>query len=197
MNYLFFDIECANCFDGTGKICEFGFVLTDENLNILKNGIFLVNPDAEFDWYVKHKIISYKISDYLKSQKYPNIYYNFIKELMEAPNTVCVGHGIKNDLKYLNDESKRYALPKLKIDFIDTSTIRKKFYNEKQTKGLKTIVNELKLGDPKSLHNSEYDAKMTLEYVRTMCFDSGLSFAQLIKKYSNFKTVPAVLGARS
>ena len=52
MKYLFFDIECANSFDGVGKICEFGYVLTDENLNVIKQGIHLINPDAEFDWYV-------------------------------------------------------------------------------------------------------------------------------------------------
>lgn len=29
MNYLFFDIECSNCFGGRGKICEFGYMLTN------------------------------------------------------------------------------------------------------------------------------------------------------------------------
>ena len=57
MNYLFFDVECANSFDGVGKICEFGYIFTDENLNIIKQGIHLINPNAEFDWYVKHKIL--------------------------------------------------------------------------------------------------------------------------------------------
>ena len=28
MRYLFFDIECANCYDSEAKICEFGYVLT-------------------------------------------------------------------------------------------------------------------------------------------------------------------------
>ena len=70
MNYLFFDVECANSFDGVGKICEFGYVLTDENLNIIKQGIYLINPDAEFDWYVKYKIISYAIKEYEKAPKY-------------------------------------------------------------------------------------------------------------------------------
>lgn len=35
MKYLFFDIECSNCFGGKNKICEIGYVLTDENFNIL------------------------------------------------------------------------------------------------------------------------------------------------------------------
>ena len=37
MKYLFFDIECANCFEGKGKICEFGYVLTDEAFNEIES----------------------------------------------------------------------------------------------------------------------------------------------------------------
>ena len=35
MKYLFFDIECSNCFNGVGKMCEFGYVLVDENLQVI------------------------------------------------------------------------------------------------------------------------------------------------------------------
>ena len=187
MNYLFFDIECANCFEGVGKICEFGYVLTDENLTVLENGIFLINPNAKFDWYVRCKIISYKIREYLASSTYPKVYHAHIKRLLEREDTLCVGHGIKNDVGFLYDECARYALPRLNLRYVDTSLVRKKFYNERQEKSLKKIVKELEIGDPKSLHNSEYDAKMTLEYVKILCRESGLSFAELIDRYSNNK----------
>ena len=37
MNYLYFDIECCD-----GKhICSFGYVITDENFNILEKKILL------------------------------------------------------------------------------------------------------------------------------------------------------------
>jgi hypothetical protein len=49
MNYLFFDIECANCFDGVGKICEFGYVLTDEKFSVIEENSFKMNPRAVFD----------------------------------------------------------------------------------------------------------------------------------------------------
>lgn len=182
MNYLFFDVECANSFDGVGKICEFGYVLTDENLNVIKQGIHLINPDAEFDWYVKYKIISYAIKEYEKAPKYPQIYRMHIQELVELPDTLYVGHGVRDDIKYLNDEANRYNLPRFERQCIDSSQIHRRFYNLPQTKGLKAIVKELEIGDHKKLHNSEYDAKMTLEYVKRMCEESGLSFEQLIKK---------------
>ena len=187
MNYLFFDVECANSFDGVGKICEFGYVLTDENLNIIKQGIHLINPDAEFDWYVKHKIISYAIKEYEKAPKYPQIYRMHIQELVELPDTLYVGHGVGDDIKYLNDEANRYNLPRFERQCIDSSQIHRRFYNLPQTKGLKAIVKELEIGDHKKLHNSEYDAKMTLEYVKRMCEESGLSFEQLIKKHTKSK----------
>ena len=187
MNYLFFDVECANSFDGVGKICEFGYVLTDENLNIIKQGIHLINPDAEFDWYVKYKIISYAIKEYEKAPKYPQIYRMHIQELVELPNTLYVGHGVRDDIKYLNDEANRYNLPRFERQCIDSSQIHRRFYNLPQTKGLKAIVKELEIGDHKKLHNSEYDAKMTLEYVKRMCEESGLSFEQLIKKHTKGK----------
>ena len=187
MNYLFFDVECANSFDGVGKICEFGYVLTDENLNIIKQGIHLINPDAEFDWYVKYKIISYAIKEYEKAPKYPQIYRMHIQELVELPDTLYVGHGVRDDIKYLNDEANRYNLPRFERQCIDSSQIHRRFYNLPQTKGLKAIVKELEIGDHKKLHNSEYDAKMILEYVKRMCEESGLSFEQLIEKHTKGK----------
>ena len=44
MKYLFFDIECSNCFQGVGKMCEFGYVLTDENLVVMKTGDIPMSP---------------------------------------------------------------------------------------------------------------------------------------------------------
>ena len=183
MKYLFFDTECANCFDGIGKICEFGYVLTDENLNTLKSGIHLINPDAEFDWYVKHKIISYKINEYESAPLYPEIYNNYLKELLESEDTVLVGHGVSNDLGFINDEIKRYELPGIKSKVIDASHVLRDFRNEKNAKSLKLILKELGIGQTKALHSSEYDAAMTLEYVKHMCNESGLTFSALSQKH--------------
>ena len=51
-SYLFFDIECANCFNGEGKMCSFGYVLTDADFNILDSQDLVMNPETEFDWYL-------------------------------------------------------------------------------------------------------------------------------------------------
>ena len=44
MKYLFFDIECSNCFGGRGKICEFGYVLTNTNFEIIKREVLTISP---------------------------------------------------------------------------------------------------------------------------------------------------------
>ena len=44
MKYLFFDLECSNCYGGVGKVCEFGAVITDEHFNILKEISIPMSP---------------------------------------------------------------------------------------------------------------------------------------------------------
>ena len=48
MEYIFFDIECANCFQGRGKICSFGYVITDESFNVISKNDILMNPHSRF-----------------------------------------------------------------------------------------------------------------------------------------------------
>ena len=44
MNYLFLDMECSNGND----ICSFGYVLADENFNVLQQNDVLINPESKF-----------------------------------------------------------------------------------------------------------------------------------------------------
>ena len=44
MKFLFFDIECSNCFNNIGKMCEFGYVLTDEKFNIITKNCYVMSP---------------------------------------------------------------------------------------------------------------------------------------------------------
>jgi hypothetical protein len=52
MKYLFFDCECANCYDHEGKICSFGYVITDESFRLLEEKDIIINPNAPFDPHV-------------------------------------------------------------------------------------------------------------------------------------------------
>ena len=193
MKYLFFDIECANNFDGTGKICEFGFVLADEELRTIDHGIFLVDPDSDFEQYVLWNIVKYKVEDYHSAPKYPEVYNSHIKSLLEMPDTVLVGHGVRNDLKFLYDEARRYSIPLPKLGAIDTSIIWQRHHKDNKPSNLKKLVKELGIGNPKTIHNSEFDAQMTLEYTRYLCESCKMSFNEIIKKYFSAADTKALL----
>ena len=193
MKYLFFDIECSNCFDGTGKICEFGYVLTDEDLCAIDRGIFLVNPDSDFEQYVRWKIIKYKVDDYLNAPKYPEVYNSHISHLLKLEDTVFVGHGVKNDVKFLYDEAKRYSLPLPNITVVDAAVIWQRYHNDKNARNLKKLVNELGIGNPKTMHNSEYDAQMTVEYTKVLCEKSGMTFRNLMDRHFPAEDRKAIL----
>lgn len=47
MKYLFIDIECAD--GGKGTICSFGYVIADENFNVIKSEDVIINPQGRFN----------------------------------------------------------------------------------------------------------------------------------------------------
>ena len=71
MKYLFFDIECANCFNNIGKICEFGYVMTDEKFKVLDKNLILINPNTKFDWYVAKNLLAHSKKQYLYGRSVP------------------------------------------------------------------------------------------------------------------------------
>ena len=49
MEYLFFDLEFANQDNGKSKICEFGYVITDEYFEVLERYNFIINPNININ----------------------------------------------------------------------------------------------------------------------------------------------------
>ena len=51
MKYLFFDLEFATSRSGILKICEFGYVLTNESFEIIKRDNLIIDPYIAIrDW---------------------------------------------------------------------------------------------------------------------------------------------------
>ena len=105
MKYCFFDIECANCFKDNngvsrGKICEFGYLITDENFNKIESAEYIINPKAPFDEYVLNNMLTYPKQVYLAAQDY-NAFYDKIKRLFELDDVYfaqqSVGSARQND----------------------------------------------------------------------------------------------------
>ena len=102
MRYVFFDIECA---DGCFRICEFGYVITDEQFNVLTKNNILINPKCKFHLTgrdgQKDLILSYPEEEYLKHKPFRDMYDN-IKYLMTQKDIMIFGHAVDNDISFLN-----------------------------------------------------------------------------------------------
>ena len=181
MKYLFFDVECANCFDGKGKICEFGYLLTDENFNVVEKDNILINPGCEFDkkGFAMRKIkLSMPYSEYYKREKFP-YFYPKIKELFDG--AAAVGHGTHFDAKYLLDELERYSLPGFDYRFLDTQEIVRKLYGREKNLRLIELFGEFYPERAhEQLHTGLDDAEMTEEILKYVMADKGLDVKKIL-----------------
>lgn len=117
MKYLFFDIECSNCFDNIGKMCEFGYVLTDENLKVLRSDDIPMSPgkghDCRFNLtgrnHEKDLVLAYDHEFYYEQPEFPH-FYKRIKNLIEDPDTICFAYSMANDIAHLYNSCNRYKL---------------------------------------------------------------------------------------
>ena len=128
-SYLFFDIECANCFNGEGKMCSFGYILTDAEFNILDSQDLVMNPETEFDWYLfsnKNGCSLAYSKDYFRMQHPFPDYYKGVKNLMTAPSRKVIGFSSKNDLGFVVTACERYDLPVFNFATYDVAKILEK-----------------------------------------------------------------------
>ena len=83
-SFVFFDCECANTFDGVGKICSIGYVITDDDLNVIESEDVVINPECEFDWYLFSGKGECKLAyskDYFRIKPNFEAYYKDIKNV--------------------------------------------------------------------------------------------------------------------
>ena len=179
MNYLFIDIECANCKDG-GKLCEFGYVLTDEQFNEKEENNILINPDAEFDVYVLHHMLNFTKEDYLKSPKF-NVAYAKIYDLLTKNDTLIVGHTIGGDAVHIGDDCVRYNLPTPDFNYVDVVELFKTIDGTKNATSLVNMCKALEIETGENVHSAGVDAKLTMLVAKSLCEKKSISFSEFIK----------------
>ena len=84
-SFVFFDCECANTFDGVGKICSLGYVICDDDLNIIESEDVVMNPECDFDWYLLSGKGDCKLAyskDYFRTKPNFESYYKDVKKLL-------------------------------------------------------------------------------------------------------------------
>lgn len=162
MKYLFFDIECANCYNNCAKIFSLGYVIVDEDFNVLvdKEDI-LINPKDRFDWYVEKKMMAYPRSIFKDYPPFPEFYDRF-KAMFEDEDTMVIGYAVTNDVHFLHDDCKRYGLPPLVYQFYDVQQLYARQPENNTAKNLEDSLLSWCGIEPENLHRSDEDAYNTM-----------------------------------
>ncbi len=130
MKYLFFDIECAATYKGGyTPIYSFGYVLSDDEFNVIKQEDIIINPRIKRSKWMKHvyeNFLAYDIelveSNYIFSNKYKSI-----KELLENKDHYSFFFAVNNDdITYLNNECDRYEKDYFKFNAVNVCELIKK-----------------------------------------------------------------------
>lgn len=181
MNYCFFDIECANCYGGKGKICSFGYVLTDENLNVLEKKDIVINPRSSFNLGPDLKL-AYTKAEFRQAAPFTE-YYDEIGALLEYPEYVILGYSIENDCNFLRSDCKRYNLPCFDFPFYDVQCIVMQMFDLQNMPSLQKALEFFGMHEDQEIHKSDDDAYMTMLAMKGACRYLGITPAELLERY--------------
>ena len=169
MNFLFFDIECANSYGKHFSICSFGYCITNDNFEILKKEDLVINPESKFEKRLLNENSDCPLAyteDFFIKQPTFNFFYPKISDLLSK--NIVFGFSVKNDIKFLNSTCKRYK--KTYIDFKAGDVqilIRKKY---KKNPSLSSLIESLGINFAHfTAHKSSDDAEMTMLVTREFC----------------------------
>ena len=186
MKYVFFDIECANCFQGNGKICSFGYVITDEKFKILEKKDIPMNPHSKFHLYGTKKhpgiVLAYDEKTFNSSPDFIH-FYKRIRNLLTDKHCMNFGFSVLSDAGYIKSECKRYAKQMFDYEFIDVQRIYTDHRGLENTPSLIKCATEYGVEDSQEIHKSDEDSYFTMRVLKGLCEETGLSVSELIEKY--------------
>ena len=181
MNLVFFDIECASVFKYSAKICAFGYVVCDEQFNILEKEDVLVNPKGKFHLTDNRGdrgiVLPYEYSEFKKYPPFTQVFPK-IKALLEDRNNLVFGHATINDVKYLDLETNRFHLPPFNFSFSDSQLMYMTAMNDFSRQfGLEYITKDLNVEF--TPHRAADDAYATMRVVEALCKKYGCNCVEL------------------
>ena len=190
MKYTFFDIECANCFQGRGKICSFGYVITDERFNVLEKEDIVIDPHSKFHLTGRGNrpgiVLAYNEEEFKAAPRFPH-YYNKIRELLTDKDSIVFGFSVISDAGYVKSECERYKKEIFDYDFIDVQRIFTDMNNLTNTPSLLHAAEKFDSHETQDVHKSDDDAYLTMKVLKGICNATSLSVPEVIEKYPNCK----------
>ena len=189
MNYLFFDIECA---DGNRAICEYGYVLTDEKFKVLRKRNILIDPECPFNLTGRDGqvdlVLTYPYSEYYKYYPFDDS-YETIKNLMTQKDLLIFGHAVCNDISFLIKDCNRYKLPLFDYTAYDIQKMLPVFskQNKRYTSLEKAFTDLVPLEVRNELkdHRACDDAMKTMLVFKAMVVDLEFTPKDLIESCPN------------
>ena len=183
MRYLFFDLEEASSAYNHIYICEFGYVLTDENFKILEQDNFIINPRLprrDWDWFAVRKILTRPITEYENSLDFDFYYPNIYKLLKNAD--YIFGHTTEGDVRALNQEFERHKHKPLDFAFYDIMKLYKAYTGISKSVSLENMIKELEIKDSSNtLHDAQSDAFNTMLCMKKMLSNVDVKLDDLIE----------------
>lgn len=163
------------------KICEFGYVLTNEKFEVLERGNYIIDPNinrSEWDWRVVRTILTRKVREYESSPRFDE-YYDDIYELITKSDYVF-GHSLDGDAKALDQECQRYDLASIDFDFYDIKRFYREYDNAKRDVSVVEILDKLGIKGEEKTHDAETDSYNTMLELKAMLEALELSLEDLI-----------------
>lgn len=183
-SFVFFDCECANTFEGIGKICSLGYVICDDDLNVIESEDVVMNPECDFDWYLFSGKGGCQLAyskDYFRIKPNFEAYYKDIKKLLTTGNRFIGGFAVGNDVGFVNNACERYDLDYIQFRAFDMENYLEKKYGKKQK--LAEWAEELGVNVAKfQSHKSVDDAMMTMLCLKAECMRTGKSPEEIMEE---------------
>lgn len=180
MRYLFFDTEWSNNFDGVDKMCEFGYVMTDEFFNVLDQQDYVMNPGTGRNnrFHLIGRInrgdlkLAHEQEEYDSAPLFTS-FYEKISNLFKSKDVKFFGFSVANDMKCLSDNIKRYHLAPLVYEAVDVQILHSQFKNgtlEKNNleKATRELCSEEEMNGIVP-HRPDCDALMAVRLLKQMC----------------------------
>ena len=178
MKYLSFDIECC---DGQ-HICEFGYVIIDENFNVLERDCITINPEQKFQLSRPGEESEIKLAfseeEYRSSPTFA-FYYERIKKVLTTPDCQIVGFSLHNDAGFLATAYELYGKEPVGFTFYDFQKLYQAYTKANRSPSVQGFVEELQIEDI-TLHKSVDDAWAVLRALQIIGEKEKLSLPETL-----------------